>query len=137
MGKLAYESALHSGDPSLTKGAFDVQGKDLQELYRTLFEKAYGFPLSAEDALRFRTDVDDTFYAADYTRAFALANLMHESLRKKYGEDWYGNKAVGAFLKTLYADGQKIQPDEIVRAFGMEKLDFRPTEARDARLLQP
>jgi hypothetical protein len=122
--KLPYEIALHSGDKT-----------DLQELYRRLFERAYGFALSTEDALRFRTDVDDTFYSADYARAFALANLMHESLREKYGEDWYGKKEVGAFLKTLYADGDKIQPDEIARAFGKERVDFKPTEARVQRLL--
>jgi hypothetical protein len=60
---------------------------------------------------------------------------MHESLREKYGEDWYGKKEVGAFLKTLYADGDKIQPDEIARAFGKERVDFKPTEARVQRLL--
>jgi len=123
--KLPYEIALHTGE----KG-------DLQELYRKLFERAYGLPLSAEDALRFRTDVDDTFCAADYPRAFALANLMHESLREKYGEDWYGKKEVGAFLKTLFAGGQKLQPDELARAFGKQRVDFRPTEARAQRLLQ-
>ena len=115
----------------------EAKAGDLQELYRKLFEHAYGFPVSTEDALSFRTDVDDTFYSVDYTRSFALANLMHEGLRKKYGEDWYGNKAVGAFLKTLYADGQKIQPDEIGRAFGSERVDFKPTEARYSRLLRP
>jgi hypothetical protein len=122
--KLPYEIALHTGQ------------KDLQDLYRRLFERAYGFPLTPEDALRFRTDVDDTFYSADYTRAFALANLMHEALREKYGEDWYGKKEVGAFLKPLFAEGQRLLPDEVARAFGKERVDFRPTEARAKRLLQ-
>ena len=65
---------------------------------------------------------------------------MHESLRAKFGGesgDWYGNKEVGLMLKRLYADGQKIQPEEIAKAFGAERLDFRPTEARAKRLLQP
>ena len=135
--RLPFEIVLHGGEPSLYKGVFEMQTGDLQELYRKLFERAYGFPLSPEDALRFRTSATDTFYSADYTRAYALANLMHEGLRKKYGEDWYGSKAVGAFLKTLYAGGQRIQPDEIAHAFGAERVDFRPTEARYSRLLQP
>jgi hypothetical protein len=135
--KLVYESVLHGGDSSLWKAAYPGATNDLQELYRKLFERAYGFPLSSEDALRFRTDVDDSFYAADYTRAFALANLMHEGLRARFGADWYGDAKVGAFLKTLYAGGQKIQPAEIARAFGATAVDFRPTEARDQRLLRP
>jgi hypothetical protein len=63
---------------------------------------------------------------------------MHEALRTQFGGahgDWYENKQVGARLRALYADGQKLQPDEIARAFGAPKLDFRPTEARAKRLL--
>jgi hypothetical protein len=136
--KLIYESVLHGGDAALWKDAYEGPTADLQPLYKKLFERAYGFPLSDEDALRFRTDVDDTFYAADYTRAFGLANLMHEALRMKYAGpdgDWYGNKEVGARLKKLFADGQKLQPDEIALAFGHPRVDFRPTESRAKRLL--
>jgi hypothetical protein len=136
--KLIYESVLHGGDPALWRGAWSGPTADLLQLYRVLFERAYGFPLTDEDALRFRTDVDATFYAADYARAFGLANLMHEALRAQFGGtdgNWYENKQVGARLRALYADGQKLQPDEIARAFGAKQLDFRPTESRARRLL--
>lgn len=134
--KLIYEAALHGGDPSLWRGAYDGQTKDLMALYRDLFARAYGFPLSAEDAQRYRTDVDDMFYSADYTRAFALANLIHEGLRQRFGEDWYGKPEVGALLKgSLFADGNRLQPDEVAKLFGFARLDLRPTEARFTRLL--
>jgi hypothetical protein len=136
--KLVYESVLHGGEPELWRGAYEGPTADLMQLYRALFERAYGFTLSADDALRFRTDVDDTFYAADYARAFGLANLMHEGLRAKFGGkngDWYENKEVGPFLKKLYAEGQKPQPDELAQTFGYDHLDFRPTEIRAKRLL--
>jgi hypothetical protein len=138
--KLIYESVLHGGDPSLWQGAFEGATADLPQLYRALFERAYGFRLTDEDALRFRTDVDDTFYAADYARAFGLANTMAETLRARFGGDsgdWYGNKDVGALLRKLYADGQRIQPDEIVKTMGAGAVDFRGTEARAKRLLAP
>jgi hypothetical protein len=136
--KLIYESVLHGGDPELWRGAYEGPTADLMQLYRALFERAYGFTMSQEDALRFRTDVDDTFYAADYARAFGLANLMHEALRARFGGkngDWYESKEVGTLFKRLFGDGQKVQPDELAQAFGYDRLDFRPTEQRVKRLL--
>lgn len=134
--KLVYEAVLHNGPPQLWAGVYSKPTNDLKELYRDLFSEAYGFPLSQQDALRFRTDVDDTFYSADYTRAFALAHLMHEGLRAKFGGtlgDWYANPQVGPFLKEIFATGQKLQPDEVAQRFGM-RFDFTAAEHRLQRL---
>ena len=136
--KLIYEAALHGGDARLWAPELkEWKGPagDLQVLYRFLFARAYGFPLSAEDALRFRTDVDDTLYAADYTRAFGLAQIVHEYLRSKYGDDWYGNKSSGALFRELARDANALQPDEVAQKLGSKSWDLRPTEARLGRLL--
>jgi hypothetical protein len=136
--KIVYESVLHGGDPAIWKGLYDRPTADPMEVYRDVFGRAYGFPLGDEDALRFRTDVDDTFYAADYARAFGLADLIHEALRERYGGkdgNWYDSKEVGALLKSLWADGQKWQPDEIAQKFGQPKLTFGPSTRRAQRLL--
>lgn len=135
--KLIYEAALHGGDPKIWQNVHKGPTSNLQSLYRELFGRAYGFALSEEDALRYLTDVDDLFYSADYTRAFGLAQLVHEALRGKFGADWYGKKEAGALLREqLFAHGNKLQPDEVARLLGYEKLDFRPTEARLNRLLR-
>lgn len=136
--KLVYESVLHGGDPAIWKGLYDRPTADPMEVYRDAFGRAYGFPLKEDDALRFRTDVDDTLYAADYARAFGLADLIHEALREKYGGrggDWYSSKAIGVLLKSLWADGQKWQPDEIAQKFGQPKLTLGPSAQRAQRLL--
>jgi hypothetical protein len=133
--KLIYEAALHGGDAATWSKVYTGQTKDLQALYRDLFSRAYGFPLTDEDSLRFRTDVDDLLYAADYSRAFGIAPLVHEGLRREIGADWFGDKRAGVELRKLFADGNSIQPDEIARALGFAKLTYSPTEARLARLL--
>lgn len=134
--KLIYESALHGGDPSLWKAVWPGPADNLMNLYRDLFGRAYGFTLTDEDALRYRTDVDDLFYAADYMRAFGLANLIHEGMRGKFGDDWFGNKEAGAFLKKeLFAGANKVQPDEVARLFNQPGFTLRPSEARYKRLL--
>ncbi len=138
--KLIFESVLHAGEPALWKDTYDKPTADPMAVYQDLFAQAYGFPLAEEDALRFRTDTDDTFYSADYARAFALADVLSEALRERFGGatgDWYANPGVGALLRTLFADGQRLQPDEVARMFGAPKLTFEASERRARRLLAP
>lgn len=131
--KLVYESVLHGGSPALWKGLYDRPTGDPMAVYRDVFSTAYAVPMDENDALRFRTDVDDTFYSVDYARAFALAHLMSEGMRGKFGPDWYGNPEAGRLIKSLVAEGNKPQPEEIARAFG-SAFDLRPAEARLRRL---
>jgi hypothetical protein len=131
--KLVYESVLHGGSPELWKDIYDRPTRDPKQVYREVFSTAYGVPLSGEDALRFRTDVDDTFYSVDYARAYAVAHLMHEGLRAKFGPDWYGSSEAGKLLRMLLANGQKPQPEEVAAVFGVP-FDLRPAEARIQRL---
>ena len=136
--KLIYESVLHGGDPAIWAGVYKEPTNDPMVVYQDVFSRAYGFPLTPDDAQRFRTDVDDTFYAADYARAFGLADLVHEAFRKKLGGasgDWFGNPAVGVELKRLWAGGQKWLPDEVAQQFGEPKLTFGPSADRARRLL--
>jgi hypothetical protein len=131
--KLVYESVLHGGSPSLWKGLYPGPTSDPMAVYRDVFSTAYGIPMDATDALRFRADVDDTFYSVDYARAFALAHLMSEGLRSKFGPGWYGSADAGRLIRSLVADGNKPQPDEVAKVFGMP-FDLRPAEARLQRL---
>jgi hypothetical protein len=110
---------------------------DLRELYRQAFSVAYGFPLNEQEASRFRVDVDDTFYSADYARAFALAGMMHEAIRKKFGEDWYANPAVGKFLREqLFSRGTALSSEEVAARLGLPpRVDFDLSARRAARLL--
>ena len=78
--------------------------------------------------------MDDTFYSADYARSFALAHLMHEGMRARFGPDWYGNTGSGSLIKSLVADGNKPDAEEIAKVFGIP-FDLRPAEARIRRLM--
>ncbi|MGZ6069854.1 MAG: hypothetical protein ACXWK8_01480 [Myxococcaceae bacterium] len=132
--KLVYESVLHGGSPTLWQGLYDRPTGDPMAVYRDVFSTAYAIPMDETDALRFRTDVDDTFYSADYARSFALAHLMHEGMRARFGPDWYGNPGSGSLIKALVADGNKPDAEEIAKVFGIP-FDLRPAEARIRRLM--
>ena len=137
--KIAYELRLHGRPASEIEPALKLlpgHPGDLHELYRQLFSVAYGFELSPDDAQVFRTDVDDTFYSADYARAFVLAGLMHEGIRKQFGEDWYGNPAVGKFLKSeLFSRGTSLTADDVAKRLGFAGLDFAAAARRAQRLV--
>ena len=93
--------------------------------------------LSDAEASRFRIDVDDTFYSADYSRAFALAGMMHEGVRKKFGEDWYANKEAGRYLKEqLFAPGTSLSAEDVAARLGFApKVDFELAARRAASLV--
>jgi len=141
--KIAYELRLH-GRPAAQVApalqllpAADKAKDDLRELYRQLFSVAYTFELNAEEAGLYLTDVDDTFYSADYSRAFVLAGMMHEGIRRKFGSDWYANPAVGAFLKEqLFAPGTSLSSEDVAERLGLPRgVDFTGAAARARRLV--
>jgi hypothetical protein len=140
--KIAYELRLH-GRPAAqiapAAALLPSAGKadDLRELYRQLFSVAYTFELSEQESQLFRTDVDDTFYSADYSRAFVLAGMMHEGIRRRFGEDWYANKEVGRFLRgQLFSAGTSLSSEDVAQRLGFApRVDFEAAAARAQRLV--
>lgn len=62
-----------------------VMGDDeasLRELCGQSHSAAFGFTLNADETASFRSDVDDTFYSADYACAFVLSSTMHDAMRR-------------------------------------------------------
>ncbi len=133
--KLIYEVALEGGSPKLFSSVYRGQTADRRKLYRTLFQQAYGYKLNEDDADRYLSDVDPFFYSADYARAFMLADILHEHLRKKFGRDWYSNKKVGPYLKSLWADGNRYTAEQIAARLSVP-LDYTASLARLKRLYQ-
>jgi hypothetical protein len=137
--KIAYELRLHGRPaaeitPALAE--LPLEPGDLRELYRMLMSRAYGFELNDAESQRYRADVDDTFYSADYSRAFVLAGMMHDAIRRRFGEDWYANKEVGAFLrKELFSQGTALSAEDVAVRLGFPaRLDFAGAAARASRL---
>lgn len=121
--KLIYESILHEGDPSLWKGYYSGQTADLQQVYKTLFSDAYGYQLTDKDALRFRTDVDSFFYAADYSRSFILSAQIDEYMRGKFGAKWFMDPRAGAAMRDMFAFANKWQPANLAAYLGQQPVD--------------
>jgi hypothetical protein len=144
--KIAYELRLHGRAPSEIAPAMALlshpeatQGdseSSLKSLYQQLFSRALTFALTDEEAMRFRADVDDTFYSADYSRAFVLAGMMHEGVQRKFGADWYTNHEVGKFLRAqIFAPGTTLSVDDVAGRLGFApRMDFQLAATRAAKL---
>jgi hypothetical protein len=115
--KLEYELALHG------------RGADLGEM-----PQRYAGLLGAATAVEWPgvswlSDVDPGFYAACYLRAWALDAIWRRALREKFGERWFSEHAAGAWLRGLWAQGQRLRADELLAETLGEELDFRALAA--------
>jgi hypothetical protein len=118
--KLEYELALHG------------RGADLGEM-----PQRYAGLLGAATAVEWPrvswlSDVDPGFYAACYLRAWALEAIWRRALREHFGERWFADRAAGAWLRRLWAQGQRLRADELLAEMLGEELDFKPLAAEFA-----
>jgi len=121
--KILYEVHLHSGR------------KNPRAAYRRLLSRAYGFPLSDEDAASYLNDVDPTFYAADYFRAWLLEAMLANRLEGHFGPRWFERKAAGCFLARLWASGNQMTADELLARLGGRRYEITPWLRRIRALL--
>lgn len=111
--KMQFELALFD---AVNEPSFSLENKG--EIYASLLSRGCGFKYDPEGWTR---DVDAGFYVADYFTAWSLEAQLREYLCQHYGspetsgEDWYLNPKAGAFLRSLWADGNISQQDLSVR----------------------
>jgi hypothetical protein len=112
--KLSYELELHS------------DGRPLEELAGVYAERLSDAVGVDWPAATFLTDVDPGFYAANYLRAWSLETHLRATLRERFGAAWFEQPAAGAFLRSLWREGQRLNADELLREVAGEdaELDF-------------
>ncbi len=123
--KLLFEYDWHRGYPNPA------------ERYRKYLSRAYGFPLTKIDSMRFLNDHDDYFYSAEYLRAWFLEAQLSAYLVKHFGKRWFLNPKAGAFLKSLWAKGQEMTGEELSRKLGYKGIESKALMRRLRNLLDP
>ncbi|MGE5507887.1 MAG: hypothetical protein ACM3RP_05335 [Chitinophagales bacterium] len=109
-GKLAYEWDLHrADDPAL-----------LRESYVNHLLEA---TLVHYPGANFLTDLDDAFYAANYLRAWLLEAQVKETLRQRFGPQWFKSVRAGQFLRGLWEHGEQLTAEELSAELGWPALD--------------
>lgn len=113
--KLSYELELHGGNGG---------GAGWDALARRYSELLSGALRIEWPAQTFLADVDPGFYCACYLRAWALETHLRRHLREHFGPTWFDSGAAGDALRTLWREGQRLTPDELLEGLTGERLDF-------------
>jgi hypothetical protein len=124
-GKLRFEIGWHRG------------AVDPKKLYQQELGRAYGFPVTEEDAERYLVDHDDFFYSADYLRAWVLAAQIQDQLVQRFGPTWWEKTEAGDFLKSLWRHGNQRDAEEIAKQMGAPGLSTVPLLRQLTRALDP
>jgi hypothetical protein len=112
--KLAYELELHG--PS--------NGRPLSSLADRYAELIGGALQVDWPRETFLADVDPGFYCACYLRAWALETHLRSYLRERFGPAWFEEREAGDTLRTLWREGQRLSPDELLEQLTGKQLRF-------------
>jgi hypothetical protein len=110
--KLSYELELHAGKSPLS---------EMPELYAKTLGESAGIDWPASTYL---ADVDDSYYAANYLRAWALEVQLRRFLIERFGADWFTRTEAGELLRSAWRQGQRLNGDELLEELTGERIDF-------------
>lgn len=111
VAKLAYECQLHLGGDLTEAPALYAELQTAATRFRT-------------DGTEFLFDLDDSFYAASYLRAWALEVALREHLKTRFGNRWWASRRAGDFLKQMWETGDRHTADEMASQVGIGPIGF-------------
>jgi hypothetical protein len=88
------------------------------QVYSRMLSEALGYRQDPSDAKRFLADVDPNYYTASYLRAWFLEAEINQRLTHQFGFNWFEYPQAGAFLRTLWARGDRLEGEELARSLG-------------------
>ena len=111
--KIAYEVELHAPGADLAA---------MPERYAELLGQRIGVEWPRETWL---ADVDGGFYVACYLRAWALEVEWRSELSERFGPAWFSSAEAGMWLRGIWAEGQRLDAEELLAETTGRSLDFR------------
>jgi hypothetical protein len=106
--KVIYELQLHAGNSSS------------DSIYAAIQSRAIGCKESASDRKHYLADVDALFYSASYLRAWFLEAQLNSRLTKDFGTNWFANPAAGAYLRSVWGNGDRFNGEEFAQTIGFD-----------------
>ncbi len=109
--KLIYERELHESDDLGKAPAFYSEQLTSATFFNT-------------EPTEFLSDLDDSFYAASYLRAWAFEVALREHLKERFGSSWWNSHRAGNFLKEIWETGDRYTADEMAGQIGLGPIAF-------------
>src|SRR5436305_7624419 len=83
---------------------------------RTRYVKLLGDALKVEPSeTDYLADIDSGFYVTEYLRSWAFEAQLRAHLRERFGNAWFAKREAGSLLRELWAVGQRVNADELLK----------------------
>jgi hypothetical protein len=112
--KFLYELQLHAGVANAPARYAELTGR------------AVGYRQIPADEKRYLTDVDANYYSLSYLRAWFLEAQLNAELTKDFGANWFEHPGAGEFLRSLWAQGDRLNGNELVQLIGYRAITPEP-----------
>jgi len=100
--KILYEVEFHA-----TQDVTAMSGRYVELL---------GDALKIEPAVaNYLADIDSGFYVSSYLRSWAFEAQLRAFLRERFGTRWFATRDAGSLLRELWAEGQRMRAEEMLK----------------------
>src|SRR5213080_3696006 len=100
--KILYEVEFHAAEDVTTM--------------RRRYVQLLGDALKIEPtSANYLADIDSGFYVSSYLRAWAFEAQLRAYLREKFGNRWFTTRDAGTLLRELWAEGQRMRAEEMLK----------------------
>jgi hypothetical protein len=113
VAKLTYEHELQSGDDFGQAGARYAELQTAATRFRT-------------EPTEFLSDLDDSFYSANYVRAWQFEVMLRRYLMTRFGSRWWSSRKAGRFLMEIWELGDRYTADQMAAQIGIGPISFEP-----------
>src|SRR5438105_3153556 len=100
--KILYEVEFHAAEDVTTM--------------RRRYVELLGDALKIEPtSANYLADIDSGFYVSSYLRSWAFEAQLRSFLKEKFGTRWFTTRDAGSLLRELWAEGQKMRAEEMLK----------------------
>lgn len=94
--------------------AHDLGPAEAQEQWRALLSRALALPVPADEAARWKLELEAGLLPAHALRVHALAAWLDGALEAQHGPSWWKNPSAAQTLRKLWAPGTALPPEAVL-----------------------
>jgi hypothetical protein len=120
--KILYELEFHGAENVTT----------MRNRYAELLSDALKIDVTPANYL---ADIDSGFYVSSYLRSWAFEAQLRAYLKEKFGSKWFATRDAGSLLRELWAEGQKMRAEEMLKEVTGSTLEMEAVAERVREVL--
>jgi oligoendopeptidase F len=120
--KILYEIEFHSAEDVTT----------MRSRYAELLSDALKIDVTPANYL---ADIDSGFYVSSYLRSWAFEAQLRAYLKEKFGTRWFASREAGSLLRELWAEGQRMRAEEMLKEVTGSTLEMEAVAERVREVL--